>query len=138
MIELSGLRKRGRGQPEVIILSLIDIMMVLLIFLLSTASPVRETGIEIQRPFAQTGNAVEAEAVLIGVGPEGELSFEGRRVDRLSLRGLIEERLGRQPELGVVLIADRRTPTGVLVGVMDDAQLGGARRIAIAARKEEE
>ena len=138
MIDLSSLRKRGRGQPEVIILSLIDIMMVLLIFLLATANPARETGIDIQRPFAQTGSEVDPEAVLIGVGPEGELSFEGRRVDRLSLRGLIEERLSRRPESGVVLVADRRTPAGVLVAVMDEAQLGGARRIAIAARKEEQ
>ncbi|MBI3270899.1 MAG: biopolymer transporter ExbD [Planctomycetes bacterium] len=138
MIDLSSLRRRGRGQPEVIILSLIDIMMVLLIFLLSTATPVRETGLEVQRPLATSVGAVDPEAVLLGVGPEGELSFEGRRVDWLSLRGLVEERLARRPELGVVLVADRRTPAGVLVGILDEAQLGGARRIAIAARKEEE
>ncbi|MBI3269806.1 MAG: biopolymer transporter ExbD [Planctomycetes bacterium] len=136
MIDLSALRRRGRGQPEVIILSLIDIMMVLLIFLLSTASSVRETGLELERPYAETGAQLDPEAVLLGVGAEGELSLEGRRVDRLSLRGVLEERLARRPDLGVVLVADRRTPAGLLVEVMDQARLAGARRVALAARKE--
>lgn len=137
MIDFSTLRKRGRGQPEVIIISLIDIMMVLLIFLLSTASTTRETGLDVQRPYALSGEELDSDAVLIGVGAEGELSFEGRRIDRISLRGLVQERLAQRPDAGVVLVADKRTPTGVLVAVMDEAQLGGARRIAVAASKEE-
>ena len=137
MIDLARLRKRGRGQPEIIILSLIDIMMVLLIFLLSTASPARETGMDVQRPHAASAAAGDPESILVGIGPEGELTFEGRRVDRLSLRGMVEQRLARRPDLALVLVADRRTPLETLVAVMDEAQLGGAKRISIAARKEE-
>ena len=64
-------------------------------------------------------------------------TFEGRRVDRLSVRRLVEERLARHPELAVILVADKETPAELLVGVMDEAQLGGAKRIAIASRKEQ-
>ena len=136
MIDFSSLRKRGRGQPEVIILSLIDIMMVILIFLLVTANAGRETGIEVRRPQAATSAALEDDSIMIGVGPGGELSVEGRRIDRLSLRGLVQQRLAARPDLGVVLVADERVPAGMLVGVMDEAQRGGAKRVAIASRKE--
>lgn len=137
MIDLTGLRRRGRGQPEIIILSLIDIMMVLVIFLLTTASASRETGLLVQRPRAASGQALESESILIGVGADGELSFDGHRVDRFSVRGLVAQRLARKPEAGVVLVADRRTPAEILVSVMDEAQLGGAKRIAVASQREE-
>ena len=136
MIDFSSIRKRGRGQPEVIILSLIDIMMVLLIFLLTTANPGKETGLEVQRPQASTSAELDAESLLVGVGADGELSMEGRRIDLLSLSGVLRQRLAARPELGVVLVADVRTPAGTLVSVMDEAHRGGAKRVAIASRKE--
>lgn len=136
MIDLSSLRRRHRGQPEVVILSLIDIMMVLLIFLLSTASTSREVGLKVERPHAASGAAMENDSLLIGIGAEGELSCDGRRIEHISLRRLVEERLARHPDLSVILVADKRTPAELLVGVMDEAQLGGAKRVAIASRKE--
>lgn len=137
MLDLGALRPRHRGQAEVVILSLIDIMMVLLIFLLSTASSSHEVGLKVERPFATSGATLDAESLLIGIGAGGQISFEGKRVERLSLRRLVEERLARHPELAVILVADKETPAELLVGVMDEAQLGGAKRIAIASRKEQ-
>lgn len=136
MIDFSSIRKRGRGQPEVIILSLIDIMMVLLIFLLTTARPGKETGLDVQRPQASTSAELDADALLVGIGPDGELSMEGRRVDLLSLSGILRQRLAARPDLGVVLVADQRTSAGALVAAMDEAYRGGARKVAVASRKE--
>ena len=137
MLDLGSLRKRHRGQAEVVILSLIDIMMVLLIFLLSTASSSHEVGLKVERPFATSGSTLDAESLLIGIGAGGQVSFEGKRVERLSVRRLVEERLARHPDLAVILVADKETPAELLVGIMDEAQLGGAKRIAIASRKEQ-
>jgi biopolymer transport protein ExbD len=136
VIDLNNLRRRHRGQPELIIISLIDIMMVLLIFLLSTASSSHEVGLKVERPFAAAGAPLDSESMLIGIGAGGQLSFEGKRVERLSLRRLVEERLARRPDLAIILVADKETPAEILVGVMDEAQLGGAKRIAIASRRE--
>ncbi|MFO0982629.1 MAG: biopolymer transporter ExbD [Planctomycetota bacterium] len=135
MIDLKCLRRRSRGQPEIIILSLIDIMMVLLVFLLSTASAGRDAGLAIERPRAVAAPAVAGDAVRIGIGAQGELSLDGRRVDRLSLRELVRQRLAGRADPSVVLVADRATPAGMLVNVMDEAWLGGARLVAIAARE---
>jgi biopolymer transport protein ExbD len=126
---------RGRGQPEIQIAPLIDMMFILLIFLLVTTTFVRETGIDVQRPQAATAAELDRSAIMIGIGPGGEVHFEGRRIDLISLRTLIEQQLTRSPESGVVLIADKQTPTEALVRVMDEAQMGGAKRIAIASRK---
>ncbi len=137
MIDLSRLRRHRRGHPEVIIISLIDIMMVLLVFLLSTACSTRETGLKVMRPHAVSSRQLDATSIPIGVGAQGELSFEGRRIEHLALRALIRERLAERPDAPVVLVADTQTPAGVLVAVMDEVQRGGATRVAIASRKEE-
>ena len=89
MIDLSTMRRRHRGQPEVVILSLIDIMMVLLIFLLSTASTSREVGLQVERPHASSGAAMENDSLLIGIGPDGDLACDGRRIEQISLRRLV-------------------------------------------------
>jgi len=80
---------------------------------------------------------LDATAIPVGIGAQGELFFEGRRIERLALRGLIRARLAERPGAPVVLVVDAHTPTGVLVAVMDEAQRGGATRVAVASRKEE-
>ena len=116
---------------------MIDLMFTLLIFFVVTTSFVRETGLEVQRPRSSTAAALDKNAILVGVGPAGEVSFEGRRVELLSLRMLLEQRLARSPESGVVLVADRLATAESIVRVMDEAQRGGAKRIALASRRAE-
>lgn len=130
-------RGRSRGAPEIQIAPMIDLMFTLLIFFVVTTSFVRETGLEVQRPRSSTAAQLDPGSILVGVGPAGEISFEGRRVELLSLRMLLEQRLTRSPESGVVLVADRQTPAEALVRVMDEAQRGGAKRIALASRRAE-
>ena len=128
---------RGRGAPEIQIAPMIDLMFTLLIFFVITTSFVRETGISVQRPQSSTASMLEKSSLLVGIGPLGEVYFEGRRVELLSLRLLIGQRLAGQPDAGVVLVTDKRTPAEAIVRVMDEAQLGGAKRVALASRRDE-
>lgn len=127
---------RSRGAPEIQIAPMIDLMFTLLIFFVVTTSFVRETGLEVQRPQSSTASTLEKSSLLVGIGPLGEVFFEGRRVELLSLRALISQRLARQPDAGVVLVTDKRTPAESIVRVMDEAQLGGAKRVALASKRE--
>jgi biopolymer transport protein ExbD len=130
-------RGRSRGAPEIQIAPMIDLMFTLLIFFVVTTSFVRETGLEVKRPRSSTASSLEKTSLLVGVGPTGEVFFEGRRVELLSLRLLLSQRLARQPDAGVVLVTDRRTPAESIVRVMDEAHLGGAKRVALASRRDE-
>ena len=127
---------RGRGAPEIQIAPMIDLMFTLLIFFVVTTSFVRETGLDVQRPRSSTAAGLEKSSLLVGMGPAGEIYFEGRRVELLSLRLLISQRVARQPDAGVVLVVDQRTTADAIVRVMDEAQLGGAKRVALASRRE--
>ncbi len=128
--------RRERAAAEVQIAPLIDMVFILLIFFLVTTTFVRETGISVRRPSASTAQALDRKSLLVGIDPKGRVFVEERRVDLLALRTLVERRMRSQPELSVVLIADRGAPTSALIDVMDECRLGGATKIAVASSKE--
>ena len=129
--------RRNRGNAEVQMAPLIDMVFILLIFFLVTTAFVRETGVKVNRPQARTAEALDRKGLLIGIDPNGHVYFEEHRVDLLALRAMVQRRLQVQPNRPVVLIADQGTPTGRLVEVMDECRAAGAESIAVASSKEQ-
>ncbi|MGD9142030.1 MAG: biopolymer transporter ExbD [bacterium] len=130
-----------RGQDKGVQINmgpLIDMVFLLLIFFVVTTSFVKESGIDVQRSTAATAEVKERGNILIGVTPEGDIYFEGKRIDIRSVRPLIERALAEDPESGVVIVADKRSETGSIVQVMDQCRLAGARNVSLAAKREEE
>jgi biopolymer transport protein ExbD len=70
------------------------------------------------------------------VSAEGEIYFEGKRIDVRSVRAHIERALAEDPESGVVVVADKNSSTGVVVQAMDQCRLAGAAQVSLAARRE--
>ncbi len=115
---------------------LVDMVFLLLIFFVVTTSFVKESGIDVQRASAATAELKQRATIMIGVSSEGEVYFEGKLVDVRSVRGLIERALAEDPEGGVVVVADKASQTGAVVGVMDQCRLAGARDVSLAASRE--
>ncbi len=131
-------RRRGRVQAEsqVNLTPLIDMVFILLIFFLVTASFVKEAGIEVNRPVAQTTQTKERGTIHIALSARGEIWMERRRIDVRAVRANVERMLADNPEADVVVLADTAAQTGLLVQVMDQARLAGVSTIAVAARQE--
>lgn len=123
-------------EAEINITPMLDIVFIMLIFFIVTATFVRETGIDVTRPDAQTAQREQRPPILIAINSEGEIWFDRRRVDIRAVRANIERALAENPESGVVIIADRESETGTLVEVMDEARLAGAPSVSIAANEE--
>ncbi len=115
---------------------LIDMVFILLIFFIVTTSFVRESGVEVERPAAQSAETKESANVLLGLTSDGQLFVEGRSLDIRSLRAYMERFLAESPEGSVVVVADKMGMTGVLVQVLDQCRLAGVQDISVAARKE--
>ena len=116
---------------------LIDMVFLLLIFFMVTTSFVKETGIDVHRPTAATAQLKNKGNILVGVAEDGRIFFEKRQVDLRSVRAHIERSLAENPEGAVVIVADQKSDTGVIVRVMDQCRLAGAERVNIAAAKPE-
>ena len=128
---------RGRGDKVDINMGpLVDMVFLLLIFYVVTTSFVKESGIDVSRSTAASAEIKERGTIMIGVTPEGDVYFDGKKVDVRSVRGLVERSLAEDPEGGVVVVADKASETGAVVGVMDQCRLAGAKNVSLAAKQE--
>ena len=100
-----------------------------------TTSFVKETGIEVNRPTASTAQLKEKGNILIGVDAKGRVFLERKQIDIRSVRAHIERFLAENPESSIVIVADKASKTGVVIQVMDQCRLAGAKDISIAASK---
>ena len=123
-------------KPDINLAPFVDTIMILLIFFVVTANLYVETGITVTKPKAQSATPSSQKAMLIGITREGICHVYGRQVTMDKLQLLVEQESEKQPDLSVVIIADRETQTGKTVEVMDKCSLGGARKISIAAGKD--
>ncbi|MFW6387431.1 MAG: ExbD/TolR family protein [Thermodesulfobacteriota bacterium] len=133
MINVTGPRRARRQGLELNIAPLIDMVFILLIFFLVTTSFVRETGVDIQRPQAQSAGAQEGATLLIGITDSNTIVIEGRTVEPGAVRVHVERAMAENPEGSVVIVADRGSSTGLAVEVLDGCKLGGAENVALAA-----
>lgn len=127
------LRSRNQGS-EINIAPLIDLIFLLLIFFIVTTSFVKETGIEVDRPTASTGDLKEKGSILIGVDAAGGVFMEKEAIDIRSVRARVERALAEMPDASVVIVSDRKTDTGVVVELLDQCRLARAKDVSIATR----
>ncbi len=126
---------KGESQESRIDISpLIDVVFLLLIFFMITAVFVEETGIDIDKPAAVSAHDLERNSILLAITADNDVYFDQRPIPLPQLRGLIA-RLLRERHRPVVLLADERSRSGMLVRVIDECKLGGADQISVATRE---
>ena len=129
-------RDRHDNEPQINLTPMIDMVFILLIFFLVASSFVKEAGIEVNRPVAQTAQTQGRGTIRIALSETGEIWMERRSIDIRAVRANVERMLAESPEASVVVLADATAPTGLLVQVMDQVRLAGVNDIAVAARQE--
>ncbi len=131
----SSLLDSDRNDVEIDMMPLIDMIFILLIFFLVTASFVKESGVEVNRPEAASAEMKEATGMIIGVTPEGHVFINRNHVELRRVRGLVEIFLAENADGGVIIDADGDCPTSKLIAVLDQCRLAGAENIAVSATK---
>jgi len=112
---------------------MLDFVLNLLIFFIITTSFVREAGVTVNRPEAQTAVHADSGNILIAIRPNGEIWMDRRQVDLREVRPTIERLHVERPEDTVVVLADKAAKSGLLAQVMDEVKLGGIQEVAIGA-----
>lgn len=130
--------KKKRLQPreeesEINMTPMLDIVFIMLIFFVVTASFLKETGVDVSRPQASTAVRKEHGNILVGITASDEVWIDRRRVDIRAVRANIERLRAENPEGAVVIQADKAAKTGLLVQVIDQARMAGVADVSIAA-----
>ncbi len=125
--------EEANTNAEVNLTPLIDMVFILLIFFIVTSSFVKESGIEVNRPSAQTAERQERGNIIIAANAKGEVWIDKHQVDIHTLRAHVERLRAENPEGSVVIMADEKSQTGLLVQIMDQVRLAGVSNVSIAA-----
>ena len=112
---------------------MLDVVFILLIFFIVTTSFVKETGVDVTRPSAETAAPKKEANILIGIRENDEVWIDEQQVQPNAIRANVERLLAENPDSSVVVVADEGARTGILVKALDQARLAGADNVSIAA-----
>ena len=115
---------------------MLDIVFIMLIFFIVTTSFVKESGIEVNRPSAQTAERNEKGNILVAISENNEIYIDRRKVELRAIRPNIIRLRPENPEGAVIIQADKASQTGLLVEAMDQIRLAGVLEISIAAEND--
>ena len=120
-------------EAEIDLTPMLDVVCIMLIYFIVTASFVKEAGIDVNRPDAPTAQKVEDANILIAISPNDEIWIDKRLIDPRAVRPNIERLHAENPKGSVVIQADKKSTNEMLVIVMDAARQAGVYNVSIAA-----
>ena len=119
-------------ESEINLTPMLDVVFIMLIFFIVTASFIKEAGIQVTRPDAFTADKQENAAILVAISPNDEIWIDRREVEPKNLRTHIERLHAENPKGALVIQADEESTNEMLVIVMEAAKQVGVANVAIA------
>lgn len=135
MRHLNKMLKAQEEKEEIDMTPMLDVVFILLIFFIVTASFVKEAGIDVNRPEAATAVKKERANILVAISDKGDIWINKRKVDIRSVQANIERLKAENPQGTVVIQADKKATTDTLIKVMDSARAAGVFDVSIAAQE---
>jgi biopolymer transport protein ExbD len=131
------LQSRSREEPEINVISLVDVLLVLVLFFMVSTTFLRDTEISLRLPEASADSSAETprQALEITITQSGGYLVNGRELvnsERRTLRAAIERLIGEQRDLPVFIRADAAATHQSVITAMDVAGQLGFVKINIA------
>jgi len=131
-------RSRGTGgedDAEVPLAPLIDMIFILLIFFLVTASFVQDTAVDITKPSSVSGNPLSEDNVMLSITPDGTIVMDDNQLSMAAVKQAVGRKLDATGQDRVVIAADRTVSSGTLVKVIDRCKMAGAKTVSVATKR---
>ncbi len=128
-------KQKHRGGAVLEIAPLVDIVFLLLIFFLLTATYVKNPHLDINLPQASLNTAApNKKDIEIAVKDDGQIRFENQSISLEKLEGILRSEYASDANSIVVIRADKSSKHGSVVEVMDLAKQIGFEKLAIAVQ----
>jgi biopolymer transport protein ExbD len=118
---------------EINLTPMLDVVFIMLIFFIVTASFIKEAGIDVDRPAAETATPKPNANIIIAIGANNDIWIDRKKVPAQGVRTAIERLLAENPEGRIVIQADQDSFAEPLMAVMEAAQGAGIPVSSISA-----
>ncbi|MCR9105246.1 MAG: biopolymer transporter ExbD [Gammaproteobacteria bacterium] len=119
-------------EAQIDLTPMLDVVFIMLIFFIVTASFIKEAGVEVNRPEASTSNPVDNVNILVAVNANNEIWMDNRRIDVRAVRANIERLHAENPKGAVVIQADNLSNTETVAAVLDAAREAGVYDVSLS------
>jgi biopolymer transport protein ExbD len=122
-------------ENEINLTPMLDVVFIMLIFFIVTASFIKESGLDVNRPDAPVTETKPEDAnILVRITANDEIWIDRRLIDPRAVRANIERLHAENPKGSVVIQADAKSTNKMLVWVMDASRNAGVYTISLADR----
>ena len=127
------LETQEEEENEINLTPMLDVVFIMLIFFIVTATFIKEAGIQVDRPNTVTADSQEDAAILIAISPNDEIWIDKQERDPRDIRGIIERLHAENPKGSLVIQADEDSTNEVLVQILEAAKAAGVTNVALAS-----
>ena len=122
----------GGNEDDVNVTPLLDIVFIMLIFFIVTSTFVKEPGVDVLRPEAQTATERKLASILVAVTEEDEIWINKEQVELNEVKIVVEELLRENPKGTAVVQADAKSKTRYLVEIVSQIRAAGVTDVAVS------
>ena len=133
------MRNRARGALEedqkINLTPMLDVVFIMLIFFIVTATFVKEIGIDVTPPEEDQPQTVDPDkkSIVVKVSARDQIQISGRNIDVTAVRANIERLAAEHPEAPVIINPHPDSSADVFVQIWDAAKLAGVQNVQMAA-----
>ena len=129
-----GKRRKAEDESQIDMTPMLDVVFIMLIFFIVTASFVNESGLGVNRPPTSDQPPPDSENtnIVFRISESNELMLEGRRIDIRSVRANVERMHAEKPEAKVVVSAHPKSKTELFAKISDQAREAGVYDISLS------
>jgi biopolymer transport protein ExbD len=129
-----GKRRKEEEESNIDMTPMLDVVFIMLIFFIVTASFVNESGLDVNRPPTSEEPPPETENtnIVFRVSESNELTLEGRRIDIRAVRANVERMHAEKPEAKVIISAHPKSKTELFALISDQAREAGVYDVSLS------
>jgi len=122
-------------EAQVNLTPMLDVVFIMLIFFIVTATFVKEEGLDVNQPDDDKPKTVDPDkkSIVVRITSRDRIRIAQRDVDPRNVRSNIERLHAENPEAPVIIQPHADSTTETMVLVMDSARLAGVRNVSLAA-----
>lgn len=129
-------RRRAEEESQIDLTPMLDVVFIMLIFFIVTASFVRESGVDVNRPPTtdQPPPDQAQQNIVFNITESGDIMLQGRRIDVRSVRANVERIHAENPQAKVIINAHPKAKSELFVQISDQAREAGVYDISLATK----
>jgi len=125
---ISQMMGQDEDEAEIDLTPMLDVVFIMLIFFIVTASFLREFGVDGTKPPAVQQTTSDSKSIAIKIYSTGTIVIDGLSVDPRAVSAHITRRKAENPDASIAVLAGAQARTELVVGVIDAAREAGFRR----------